>query len=438
MKKIILLIFLVGTSLFALDLNSLLDQINKSTKEEILFEKLRTQKFVNNKNDQKKLLKQAKHNLKKENKLTTSLKNIIAKNEKLLTLKETELSSKLGTLGEMFGNVRQISTDFLTNQQNSVMASEFVDNSALFLKLSNSKELPDIESLKLFWHSMLEEIIQSGNVSQYEADVIANNGEKKRQLITRIGVFSAFSQGSFLKYSKDVNSLMELVKQPKSEYQENALIFENSSNEIKSILIDPTRGTLFDMLKNKPSLMDKVKQGGVVGYVIMFLGAIGICFGIYSIIILNLLNVSIKKQIKELPEYSLQNSLGRITDVFHKYSQSSSEALEIKISEAILKETNGIKKGHSFLKLLAAVTPLLGLLGTVTGMITTFQSITLFGTGDPKLMAGGISTALVTTVLGLVTAIPLLFIYTYLSSKSEEILSILEEQSIGMIAKNIK
>ncbi len=438
MKKIIIAIFFVATSLFALDLNTLLEQINKSSKEEILFEKLRTEKFIKNKNQQKKLLKQARFDLKKENKLTNSLKNIIAKNEKLLTLKENELTSKLGYLGEMFGNVRQISTDFLTNQQNSVIASEFVDNAALFLKLSNSKELPNIKSLKDFWYAMLEEIIQSGNVSQYEADVISTNGEKTRQLITRVGVFSAFSQGSFLKYSKDVNSLMQLVKQPKSEYQDNALIFENSSNEIKSILIDPTKGTLFDMLKNKPSLMDKVRQGGIVGYVIIFLGAIGICFGIYSTIVLNLLNISIKKQIKQLPEYSVKNSLGRIAEIFHKYSKSSGEALEIKISEAILKETNGIKKGHSFLKLLAAVTPLLGLLGTVTGMITTFQSITLFGTGDPKLMAGGISTALVTTVLGLVTAIPLLFIYTYLSSKSEEILSILEEQSIGMIAKNIK
>jgi len=132
------------------------------------------------------------------------------------------------------------------------------------------------------------------------------------------------------------------------------------------------------------------------------------------------------------------NSLGKIAKTFYKNKDKALNDLEVSINETILKEVNTIKSGESFIKLLAAVTPLLGLLGTVTGMIATFQAITLFGTGDPKLMAGGISTALITTVLGLVAAIPLLFAYTYLASTSNRIVSILEEQSIGMLAKNLK
>ena len=147
---------------------------------------------------------------------------------------------------------------------------------------------------------------------------------------------------------------------------------------------------------------------------------------------------NIKKQIKDLENANDNNALGKIAKVFYNNLNDSLNDLEIKVGEAILKESNKIQKGQSFVKLLAAVTPLLGLLGTVTGMITTFQAITLFGTGDPKLMAGGISTALITTVLGLVAAIPLLFAYTYISSKSRQLISILEEQSIGLLAKNLK
>ena len=77
---------------------------------------------------------------------------------------------------------------------------------------------------------------------------------------------------------------------------------------------------------------------------------------------------------------------------------------------------------------------LLGLLGTVTGMIATFQSITLFGTGDPKLMAGGISQALITTVLGLIAAIPLLLLHNFVATRSKDLVQILEERSAGMVA----
>jgi len=192
------------------------------------------------------------------------------------------------------------------------------------------------------------------------------------------------------------------------------------------------------MLGNNPTIMDRINQGGIVGYIILALGGLGLIFAIYKMIVLNIIHTKIRKQRKDISNYDDSNSLGKIAGIFYKNINDSISDLEIKIGEAILKETNNIKKGQSFVKLLAAVTPLLGLLGTVTGMIATFQAITLFGTGDPKLMAGGISTALITTVLGLVTAIPLLFAYTYISSKSEAIVSILEEQSIGMLAKNLK
>ncbi len=438
MIKYILTAILITNISFALDLNSLLNSVKQSSNKEIFEEKQRLQKFINEKNRQNELYIKIKKELDQENIQSKNLKKIIEVKEEQLAQKEAELNLKIGDLGEIFGNVRQTSVDFLTNYQRSFTASEFPTKEKIFIKFSNSKKLPTIDELTLFWHTMLDEIIQSGNISKYQANVITNSGEKKLQEITRIGQFSAFSKGEFLKYSNNMKSLVELSTQPNSTFKENAKIFEKSENKIKSVLIDPTKGTLFDMIGNKPTLSDRINQGGIVGYIILVLGAVGLLFALFKIIILNISYTKIKKQRSNLSNYNNSNSLGKIAEIFYQNINDSINDLEIKIGEAILKETNIIKKGQSFVKLLAAVTPLLGLLGTVTGMIATFQAITLFGTGDPKLMAGGISTALITTVLGLVTAIPLLFAYTYITSKSEAIVSILEEQSIGMLAKNLK
>ena len=111
------------------------------------------------------------------------------------------------------------------------------------------------------------------------------------------------------------------------------------------------------------------------------------------------------------------------------------EVLELKLGEAILKELPKFNSMLSFLKIISVVAPLLGLLGTVTGMIVTFQAITLYGAGDPKLMAGGISTALVTTVLGLVVAIPTVFLHTLVQSRAKRLTQILQEESAGMLSE---
>ena len=365
------------------------------------------------------------------------MKKVIDDNELILTEKETELETKSASLGEMFGSVRQISADFLTNYKTSLTASQEPSKEEIFSTLSNSKKLPNLNELTQFWHSMLDEIIKSGSISQYEADVILNSGEKKSEQVTRIGLFAAVANGKYLIYSEDMKALTELSVQPSLGVLNDAKNFEASSS-MANLTIDPTRGTIFKMIENNPTILDRINQGGIVGYIIIALGALGLLFAFYKILILFVYSIKIKSQVKNLENPNEKNSLGKIAKVFYDNVNDSINDLEIKVGEAIITETNKIKKGQSFVKLLAAVTPLLGLLGTVTGMIATFQAITLFGTGDPKLMAGGISTALITTVLGLVTAIPLLFAYTYISSKADSLVNLLEEQSIGLLAKTLK
>lgn len=438
MIKFLITFIFITTHLFALDLSHLLEDIKKESNKELVQENKRLQKFIENKNIQKQILKDTKTLLRNENKRTIRLKNTIDKNEKILAKKETLLNIKVGDLGEMFGSVRQISADFLTNFKSSLSASQSPEKEKIFVQFANTKKLPNTDEIKIFWYAMLDEIIKSGSISQYETNIILNDGEKEMRTVTKIGQFAAVSQGKYLSYDSDINSLIELSTQPSSSIQKTALSFETSKGELQNIVIDPTKGSLLSLLDLNPTIMDRINQGGVIGYIIIFLGIAGLLFAFYKVILLNIEQRAINKQMKDLDTPHENNSLGKIAKTFYKNKDKSVNDLEISINEAILKEVNTIKSGESFIKLLAAVTPLLGLLGTVTGMIATFQAITLFGTGDPKLMAGGISTALITTVLGLVAAIPLLFAYTYLASTSNRIVSILEEQSIGMLAKNLK
>ncbi|MGD8637210.1 MAG: MotA/TolQ/ExbB proton channel family protein, partial [Gammaproteobacteria bacterium] len=210
--------------------------------------------------------------------------------------------------------------------------------------------------------------------------------------------------------------------------------FEASPGEVVGTAVDPSRGSLLGLLIQAPSLRERIDQGGVVGYVIIVLGVIGLLIAVWRLLYLSGVGAGIRKQLKsETPNE--KNPLGRILKVYDDNVDTDTETLELKLDEAILREAPNLEKWQGGIKVLAAVAPLLGLLGTVTGMIATFQAITLFGTGDPKLMAGGISQALVTTVLGLCVAIPLVLLHSWVAGRSRGLIEILEEQTAGIIAR---
>ena len=355
--------------------------------------------------------------------------------EKGLTEKESLLQEKSGSLGELFGTVRQISNDSRSVLENSMVSAQQPSRAEFLTAMAERKQQPTIEELRTLWLMLQEEMTESGKVSQFKTSIITAEGKMEERDVTRIGVFTAFSDGKFLRYLPETSSLVELGRQPVDRLQSVITDFESTTDgSLMPVVVDPTRGAIMALLVQAPDLEERIEQGGWIGFIILALGAIGLIIAIQRFIYLNITGRGVAQQQKQTTP-SLKNPLGRILSVYSEGMQDV-ETVSLKLDEAILREIPKIERGLITLAMLAAIAPMLGLLGTVSGMIETFQSITLFGTGDPKLMSGGISQALVTTELGLAVAIPLLLIHSAISSKSNRLVQILDEESAAIVARN--
>ncbi len=437
MKKFLFLLCITLASINAQPLDDLLNDIIKDTKEQKSIDKKRETVFLTDLNKAKKLLSETKQALVNEKQRTENLKISFEKQKSAISDYRNELDNKSVNLKDLFAMLKQESRDFASLLKISMTSAE-LKNRELFLEtLTDTDNIPNIDDIKKFWTLYLQEIIESGKIKTFVTQVVDINGDKSNENVTRVGLFSAFNDKQYLRYDDSLQAFVALVRQPNSEYLDYITEYKTNENKILPVLIDPTRGVLFSMLKEKATIKERIMQGGIIGYIILLLGGITILFSFYKSFRLFNINAKIDKQLKNNVAVE-DNPLGRILLSFNKHQSKDIATIESKMDTAILKEIPEIQSGLPMIKLVAAVAPLLGLLGTVTGMIETFQSITLFGTGDPKLMAGGISQALMTTVLGLVVAIPVLFIFSILTSQSKRIIEILTQQSSTIIAKQLE
>jgi biopolymer transport protein ExbB len=416
------------------NLDQLLQRVRQDRTAERRFMQEREQRFVTQRNQQQRLLREARAELQKVEAETARLTAIYEENEKVLTELENELRIAVGTFGELFGVVKQVSGDFRAQIQNSIISAQVKEREPFIARLGESRELPTIDELERFWFMLQEEMTESGKVVSFEAPIVRPDGEQTRGLVTRVGSFNLTSEGRYLIYQSETDQIIQLSRQPPGHFLSTIRSLERSKpGDTVQFALDPSRGSLLSILVTAPSLRERIGHGGVVGYVILTLLAIGLVIVAERIVSLSREEKRLKAQLQS-KDVDPSNPVGQLMIIFDKYKDGDIETLEVKMNEVIIKYLPLIEKGINTIKIFAAVGPLLGLLGTVTGMIATFQTITLFGTGDPKLMAGGISMALITTVLGLVCAIPLLLLHTFVSNKSKGIIQLLEEQSAGLIA----
>jgi biopolymer transport protein ExbB len=413
-------------------LQKLLDDVEKISQSDLNKNRLREAKFMADLNKQQALLEQSRLRLKAAELRQSELKTEFDNNDIELSQLEALLRQRSGQLGEVFGVAKEVALDLAPMLQDSMTSAEH-KNRGDILAFAESKRVPELKDLQNLWYQQQLEMTLLGEVKQFESDIINSEGLPESANVLRIGPFTAVTaDGRFLNWDSELQQLVVLSTQPSAAYQRDVVRYLNGEGE--DLLIDPSRGQLLMLLDRMPKLLERLQQGGEVGYLIMGLGLIGLLVAVWQMSRLTLTELRVRQQLKHPESYSSNNPLGRILKAMSN-SNLGLEQLEIKVDEVTLKEVPKIERGQSIIKLLAAVAPLLGLLGTVVGMIATFQSITLFGTSDPKLMAGGISQALMTTVLGLVVAIPLLFCHSYLAAKSRRMTQILQEKSLGLLVK---
>ena len=428
----------------AKSLDELLNMIQSSTISETQEYRDRENDFKRDQRKQDAELKKAKNAKTAEERRSDRLEQTIRDNDlKLIGLRE-QRDKRLGSLKELFGHLTGAAGDIRANLTQSVVSAqipgrtEFLDE--LIEKMSSDTRLPSIMDIEKLWFEQQREMNESGRVVKFNRTVLRADGSQEEMEVVRVGTYNLMANGMYLEYSPESGLVSELARQP-SGHQGSAADLQEAVSGFTKAGLDPTGplgGGLLRALINTPTLIERWHFGGIVGYVITGVFCVAILLAIWRFIFLQGVSSRVSAQLRTPGTADLTNPLGRVLAVAHANPGLDPESLELKLHEAVLKERPAIESGLSLLKIIAMVAPLLGLLGTVTGMIITFQMITLFGAGDPKAMAGGISQALITTVLGLVVAIPTVLMHTLVNGKAQRVLHILEEQSAGIVAGSVE
>jgi len=425
----------------AASIDELLKLINSAKVGESQEHKQREAEFLRDKQNQQNLLNQAKATRSAEENRSIQLEQTFAENDLKIEALQIQLNERLGSLKELFGHLTSTAGDTRAIINQSIVTAQYPDRGAflddLISKMSSDTRLPRLDEIERLWAELSREMVESGKVVKFPATVVTAGGEQAEQEVVRVGVFNLLSDGSYLDYSAKTGIISELPRQPAGTGA--AAELQAATEGFTAVGIDPSGpsgGNLLKALIDTPTLLEKWHQGGLVGYIITGVGVFALILALWRFVVLSGISAKVSSQLKNPNDPKDNNPLGRVLKISKDNPNMDTESLELKLNEAVIKERPAIEAGLNLLKIIAMVAPLLGLLGTVTGMIVTFQQITIFGAGDPKAMAGGISQALVTTVLGLCVAIPVVLLHTLVNGRAQRVLHVLEEQSAGIIAEN--
>lgn len=415
------------------DIDALVESVRQEALREAAHDEQRINEFLEARDRQRTIVAEARRQLAAANQRADALRTEYEGNERTLTEYEATLQERSGDLQDTFAIVRQAALSADNVLGTSLVAAQAADRSSFLQSLGKAERPPALDDIRQLWTMVLEEISESGRVASFSATVITPQGDEVQRTVTRAGVFNAVSDGAFLRYLPEAGKLVELSRQPAARFQSMARGLQTAASGMVPMPLDPSKGAILSLMVQSPDLGERLQQGGYIGYLILGLGAIGVLIVLQRGLGLLIAGRAINAQAgRETPDR--KNALGRLQQVAQDADHDDVEAARVLIDEQLAEEASLLNRGLPTVAVLAAVSPLLGLLGTVTGMIETFQSITLFGTGDPKLMSGGISQALVTTQLGLSVAIPLVLFHSLLTGRVNRLVERLGKFSSELVA----
>ncbi|MDN5864001.1 MAG: MotA/TolQ/ExbB proton channel family protein [Gammaproteobacteria bacterium] len=414
-----------------------------------LFKKHRAAFAAASPEQQQAMMKQAQSALEKAKTASEKTANQFIENSAQVTEITNKLHDKVSALKLMpvFALARKAASNTATVFQGSLIATQLEPpkgepNRLEFLyMLANEDSTPTIAQLERLWYELQRGLTAQGQVVRYQTSVVDPDGTSAVQSVLRIGPFTASSGGRFLNYIPALKTLSILPRPLPGEFGDILYSFTHSNKEYARAVVDSSGGALMIMMINSPSWLQRIDLGGTVGYVIIIVGIIGLILFLFQLVRLIIVRIGVSRQLKNIEEPKKDNPLGRVL-LAHKGDpdqiEEDYELAELRLTEAVLHEEPKLTRFQNYLRLAVAAGPLLGLIGTVVGMIITFQTITETGSADPRLMATGIGHAMIATVLGLAIAIPLLFANALLHSLSDGLLQNLEKQSAGFLAEGIE
>jgi biopolymer transport protein ExbB len=426
----------------ASSLSELLNNVEQDRVTQSQEHREREQRFQQDANSQQQILTETKNRIEQERTLNSQLENTFDENRLVISERREALRTARADLNELLGTIQGVAGDFRAVVQDSLISAQYPGREAFLddfiARVASDTEQVRIDEIERFWFFMQQELVESGNVVQYNGEVSLPSGETTSRQITRIGSFNAVSDGDYLSYTGEIGHLQILPRQPAGGIVSRASDLEMATSGMHKVGIDPTGavgGSMMANLINFPTAAEQVRNNsGDIGFLIIGVGVIAIIIGLIRTFILTVVAAKVNAQVKS-GKANKNNPLGRVLLVAESNPNVDTETLELKLGEAILQETPSLERFLTLIKIISTIAPLMGLLGTVTGMIAVFQQITVYGAGDPTIMAGGISMALMTTVLGICAAIPAILMHSWVKSKSDRIIHIMEEQATGIIAR---
>lgn len=404
-------------------------------------------------------IKKEKHQIVKEvqaakTKLEQLKKSIAANQERITFLTgeniklEEEYASQESDINELSGAVRVTAGDLKVMLTTSMYTARNPERLEKLVPLLDTKRFPGIDDMQNIASLYFKEARLTAGIDIQEMDFISSTGENVSGKVLTLGGFTAAyeldKQTGFLNYSNDTLKLYALPADPSFNIRKALTKYMNGNAD--SVYIDISRGEALRQITNKQSLQEQIKQGGVIVWPILGLALIAVLIGFErgfflrrvhantDVVMGKVNNLAAKGDweqcnkivgTKKIPVYNVMRS-----GLDARFENR--ETLESILQESILKELPKLERFLPMLNIMGAISPLLGLLGTVTGMISTFHVITLYGTGDPRMMSGGISTALITTMVGLGVAIPIMLLYTFLTRQVEHVIGDMEEKAVAL------
>jgi biopolymer transport protein ExbB len=422
-----------------MNLEDLLEAVRNGRAEDQRGSDERLQRFSAARDERQALLAEITDQVGSLEALSAEKETIFEDNELLIGELEERLQDRMGSLKELFGVLQQAAGDAQAQFYGSLTQLNHADRNDFLVdfagRMGQANRLPEIAEIERLWFELHREMTESGQVVVGNHSVVTSEGAQVEQPVTRIGLFNAVANGKYLKFIPETGRLVEYARQPAGRYMEGPEAIASMQAGLVPFAIDPVRGQLLDILTQAPDLFERIAQGGPIGYTIIALGGFGVLFALIRMVMLLLQGRRINGQLAHLDQPRDDNALGRVLLAASSDDIPNVDTLELRVGEAVMRETPKINAYIPFLRIIAAVAPLMGLLGTVTGMIVTFQAITLFGAGDPRLMADGISQALVTTVLGLCVAVPMLLLHNILQMRARSLTEILQHKAVAVVAK---